>query len=187
MTPIFKSTEFSFFMHLALQRPKITGFNHLSLLQDNVRDTNITCVVTGNPKPDIQWKFNGQLKTFKNIAGIDKCNITNQGTYLQSGKPEKLILCKLDFSVHQGLYTCIAKNKLTTIEASRELIVQGMSSTMGSFFKFVHKRFRKTNILYPLMCVHMWTYQGVRNFSFLKSFAENFAYVLNGCPCFAVE
>ena len=151
-------------MHLALQRPVITGFNHLSLLQDIVRDTNITCVVTGNPKPDIQWKFNGQPKTFKVISGIDRCNITKQGTYLQSGKPEELILCKLDFSVHQGLYTCIAKNKVATIEASRDLIIQGMSLTIESFIKCVSKSFRKTKILYPLMCIHMWAYQGIRKF-----------------------
>ena len=174
-------------MHLALQRPIITGFNHLSLLQDNVRDTNITCDVTGNPKPDIHWKFNGQPKTFENIPGIDKCNISEQGTYLQSGKPEKLILCKLDFSVHQGVYTCIAKNKVATIEASRKLIVQGMSSTIGSFIKCVRKSFRKTKMLYPLMRIHMNACQAVRNFSFPESFVQNVVNVLNGCPYIPLE
>ena len=48
-----------------------------------------------------------------------------------------------------------------------------MSST-----KYLRKIFRKTNISNPLISTRTSAYQGDRN----VTFAENFAYVLNGWP-----
>ena len=48
--------------------------------------------------------------------------------------------------------------------------------SMGSFIKYVHKIFWKTNISNPLISARTSAYQRVRNFSFSK----HFAHVLNG-------
>ena len=40
------------------------------------------------------------------------------------------------------------------------------SVVYGSFIYYVRKIFRKTNISYPLIRIHPWAYQGVRNVTF---------------------
>ena len=49
---------------------------------------------------------------------------------------------------------------------------------LGSFIEYIRKIFRKTNIVYPLICRRTRVYQGVRN----VSFSENSVNILKITP-----
>lgn len=98
-------------------------------------ESQLTCVVHGNPRPEVQWKRNNeQLKSDNNI------NIINEG----SRHILKLLRTrKSDF----GNYTCVAENKVG--EAEKHVLLSGkptpgeyISATSSPSGGEVHIQFR---------------------------------------------
>ena len=114
------------YSHVELVAPSISGFNDQIISKDKLENYELVCDVTGNPPPTITWKFNGNsVDRSKSLNSTTACKFTNPGIYYITSAPNKLALCKLAYTIHQGMYECTATNEVTATSQTMNLTVQG--------------------------------------------------------------
>ncbi|XP_066912018.1 vascular endothelial growth factor receptor 1-like [Clytia hemisphaerica] len=99
-----------------LKAPSV-GFveKDLTISQDQNKNYLLDCQVSGNPQPDVIWKFSGSPITVKDdISSVEKCETHKKGFYSISGENDQLVICQLDYKKHEGVYECVASNKVGT-------------------------------------------------------------------------
>ena len=114
-------------MSTALIAPVISNFADLALNQATDRAL-ITCDVTGNPLPVVSWKFkNEKLDLTKSLLSLKDCSSRTSGVYLVGGNPQRnrIAICQLNYKIHQGEYTCIAKNKVSRTKKRINVVIYG--------------------------------------------------------------
>jgi hypothetical protein len=77
----------------------------------------LTCVAFGEPDVEISWSRNGSSIANSDLAAISEQGLVKGGRMF---KQSFLQLCSLDIS-DAGDYSCIARNRLTSIAAVTEL------------------------------------------------------------------
>ena len=118
---------FVFLFFLELMKPSINNFIDLTILQDEVVNTNLTCNLSGNPPPLVTWKHNGVfLSSIPGLESIEECKNASAGIYKTSEVVNELILCQLDYKQHQGSFECIASNKVDTVSKKMYLTLKGI-------------------------------------------------------------
>ena len=88
----------------------------------------IFCNASGNPLPLIEWKFRGRPISGDGIVKeVGDCSTRKQGRYFinQSGR-KKLVVCDMNYKIHQGSYECSAKNQLGTTVSTMFVKIIGM-------------------------------------------------------------
>ena len=129
----FESIIIFIYVFIALKPPNITkDIPNVTVLQEPQGDNvELFCDVTGNPKPSITWHFYKDGKGVRweinkqkyNLAGNkDNCRSRTKGYYfLQPDDAHVLVICNPEFELHQGKYSCHAKN--TVGEQSKSAFV----------------------------------------------------------------
>lgn len=84
------------------QEPADTQFAH-------TRNAVLNCVVAGNPKPSVTWRLARTKIVVTNITGL-RYVMANGSLVFPPFLPDKL-----DTSVHQADYQCLAENKLGSL------------------------------------------------------------------------
>nr|WOX59916.1 receptor tyrosine kinase PVR2A2 [Gecarcinus lateralis] len=75
----------------------------------------LSCSVTGMPEPTILWLKDG--KPLTHTSGFDK-------TPVNFSKDSKVLSFKYVFKEHEGVYTCVAKNRLNEVRGSLTISVE---------------------------------------------------------------
>ena len=123
----FLNNIFVFLFFLELMKPSINNFIDLTILQDEVVNTNLTCHSSGNPLPLVTWKHNGVfLSSIPGLESIEGCKHYTAGIYKSSYLDNELILCQLDYKQHQGSFECIASIKTDNISKTMYLTLKGI-------------------------------------------------------------
>ena len=108
-------------------KPSINNFIDLTILQDEVVNTKLTCNSSGNPPPLVTWKHNGVLlSSIPSLESIEKCKHSIAGIYNSSEMKNELILCQLDYKQHQGSFECTASNKVGAVSKTMNLTIKGI-------------------------------------------------------------
>ena len=141
----------------------------MTILQDEVVNTNLICNLSGNPPPLVTWKHNGIfLSSIPSLESIRKCKNASAGIYKTSEVVNELILCQLDYKQHQGSFECIASNKADTASKTMYLTLKGIFELLSLeekllkyFAEFVYfkRKFDKSSYLsiqvqhLPIVCI----------------------------------
>ena len=77
--------------------------------------------------PSLTWKFRGEIINEKMIInGKQDCQTRTQGFYyISESHKSKLVICYLNYKKFQGLYECIAKNKIGLDESKFNVLIHG--------------------------------------------------------------
>ena len=106
--------------------PTIIGFGDLTVSQDDKSNLRLLCDATGTPTPKITWSHNGKgLDKLPAIDGIARCKDLRRGIYRHKVRDNVLIICRLNYIQHAGLYTCRADNTLSWVTEKMTLTVTG--------------------------------------------------------------
>ena len=73
----------------------------------NEVNTRIDCGIGNSSAVNITWHYNGNHLPTSFIDGIEECN-TTAGIFQLHHRPSSLIICKMNQTVHNGVYTCHA-------------------------------------------------------------------------------
>ncbi|XP_074620045.1 fibroblast growth factor receptor 3-like [Acropora palmata] len=112
-----------------LSVPVISGLRDQTVVQkDNGDHVRLTCNVIGHPSPTISWFFTRndrstsreELHVTSDLGGDDRnCRSRKSGLYfLKQNGHSLLIICHPNYEMHQGKYSCQAKNFLGKDEKS---------------------------------------------------------------------
>ncbi|XP_015772818.1 PREDICTED: fibroblast growth factor receptor 2-like [Acropora digitifera] len=112
-----------------LTAPVISGLRDQTVVQkDNGDHVKLTCNMVGNPSPTISWFFTRNdrstprevLHVTSNLGGDERnCKSRKSGLYfLAQNGHSLLIICHPNYEMHQGKYSCQAKNFLGKDEKS---------------------------------------------------------------------
>ena len=109
------------YVFIALKAPNIKDITNVTVLEEPLGgNAELFCDVTGNPEPTITWYFYKDGKgdpleinkqTYNLGGNKDNCRSRPKGYYfLQPDDARVLVICNPEFELHQGKYSCHAKN-----------------------------------------------------------------------------
>ena len=83
----------------------------------------IFCNATGNPLPKITWKLgNEKIDGVGYLDDVKACNIRKQGFFFLKGmRKNRLAICDMSYKKHEGTYTCIASNIVSSVSVSMKV------------------------------------------------------------------
>ena len=149
---IARSKHFSIiFKHFVIFSTTILSFDSLAIIAPriepliNSNGTNgkmaiIKCKVIANPKPTIKWYRDSVLLRDSNIGSLvhkKDCGKAAAGQYFRISQKQsspvdsatyELIICKTDWKMNNGLFTCESENSISKANSSMELQVFGKLS-----------------------------------------------------------
>ena len=73
----------------------------------NVR---LDCPVTNAPSVNMRWSFNKTILPNRSIGGMGECTNTS-GMFQLRHQPHVLIICGLEYSLHNGWYKCLTQKE----------------------------------------------------------------------------
>ena len=108
--------------------------------RDNGDHVKLTCNTIGNPSPTISWSFihNGrprkELRVLSDLGGDEtNCRSRQSGLYfLAQNDRSLLVICRPNYEMHQGNYSCQAKNFLGKDEKSAVVNIESKSLDLST-------------------------------------------------------
>ena len=109
--------------------------------KDNGDHVKLTCNTIGNPSPTISWFFidndssipREELGILPGLGGDERnCRSRQSGLYfLAQNDPRVLIICHPNYEMHQGKYSCQAKNFLGQDEKTAVVNIESKSLNLS--------------------------------------------------------
>ncbi|XP_066917085.1 fibroblast growth factor receptor 2-like isoform X2 [Clytia hemisphaerica] len=98
--------------------PRLTSLKQAEVRNDE--NAIITCYVDSHPTAAVTWFKEGKQLVVETIDSIDECSNRDEGKYFElvdnskNTKPKRhrLVICKSQWKINNGTYSCEAKNNL---------------------------------------------------------------------------